>query len=245
MLNHLAIMYLHELQFSLEEATHHINFSIELIKASEYEHPPMSTPTDIYWKQIAFHLKALSCLFQRDFDDAQAYWDKQTELEIITLGEARNVGGQQGTYNALTESWLWGMANPEPMDSAERKRVVNVLKEASTKCLPALAQMRQAVWAYVVKAIKENDVSMLEGEVRPSAQVFMERVSGLSTPAMTRTLDIAKETSYDVGYLLEEHDYASIDHLMQELETGLDRADAGRIVRTEYKLFREALEQGN
>jgi len=114
------------------------------------------------------------------------------------------------------------MANPEPMDSAERKRVVNVLKEASTKCLPALAQMRQAVWAHVVKAIKENDVSMLEGEVRPSSQVFMEQVSGLSTPAMTRMLDIAKETSYDVGYLLEEHDYASIDHLMQELETGLD-----------------------
>jgi hypothetical protein len=32
MSNHLASMYLHELRFSLEEATHHINFSLELIK---------------------------------------------------------------------------------------------------------------------------------------------------------------------------------------------------------------------
>ena len=45
--------------------------------------------------------------------------------------------------------------------------------------------------------------------------------------------------------MLEDHDYSSVDQLTQELETGLDRADAGRVVRAEYKLLCEALEQGN
>jgi len=95
------------------------------------------------------------------------------------------------------------------------------------------------------QAIKEDDSSTLEGEIRPYAGAFMEQAFGLSTPAVSRVLDVSKETSYDIGYLLEDHDYSSVDQLTQELETGLDRADARRVVRAEYNLLRQALEQGN
>ena len=243
--NHLAIMYLAEFQVALKEASGHVDFSIELIKASEREHTPLSIPTEIHAKQIAFRLKAFICLFQRNFDDAQAYWDKQSELEIVTLGVAQSVGGQQDGSNALGQSWIEGIANLGLSDSAGRVQVGDVIKEVFTKYLPALAQLRQSAWSHMVKAIKEEDGSTLEGEIRPYARAFMEQAFGLSTPAMSRVLDVSKETSYDVGYLLEEHDYSSVDQLTQELETGLDRADAGRIVRAEYKLLREALEQGN
>jgi hypothetical protein len=138
----------------------------------------MSTPTDIYWKQLVFRQKALLCLFQHDFDDAQAYWDKQTELEIITLGEARKIDKQQGGNNALAESWL-RMANPQPMDSAEKKQVVNVLEEVSTKYLPALAQMRQAAWAHVVSDVTARPESRRPAQAEPSEAKLYEAPTGL------------------------------------------------------------------
>jgi len=158
---------------------------------------------------------------------------------------AQSIGGQQDGSNALGHSWIEGVAKLGLSDSAGRVQVGDVIKEVSTKYLPALAQMRQSAWTHMVKAIKEDDSSTLEGEIRPYARAFMEQAFGLSTPAMSRVLDVSKETSYDIGYLLEDHDYSSVDQLTQELETGLDRADARRVVRAEYNLLRQALEQGN
>ena len=90
-------------------------------------------------------------------------------------------------------------------------QVGDMMKDVYTKYLPALAQLRLSAWSHIVKAIKEDDSSTLEGEIHPYARAFMEQAFGLSTPAMSRILDISKKTSYDVGYLLEEHDYSSVD----------------------------------
>jgi energy-coupling factor transporter ATP-binding protein EcfA2 len=238
MSNHLTTMYLLDADFLLDKAVRQARYSLELINVSEEKHPPLSVPQDMFEKQMAFRLKATISLSQRNFAEAEKYWDLQTELEKFILGP-----------NGYPSTAAEGMATIKRQfgDTAAVADAMSVITsnvdKLSTTFLPALAEFRQKAWSEVVKSMKSAGPDEdLRHSMRPYVQQFTDQISGATGGIMSRVVDVSKDVGYDVGHLQEEHDPQS---WQSDLDDALDQGDSARMWRIQHKLLTEDLQLGN
>lgn len=236
--NHLTTMYLLDAGFVPDKAARQAQYSLELIKASEEKHPPLSYPPDMFEKQMAFRLKATISLSQRNFAEAEKFWDLQTELETFILGP----NGYPSTVTA-------GMATIKKQfgDTAAVANAMSVITSnadtATTTFLPALAELRQKAWSEIVKSMKSAGPDEdLRHSMRPYVQHFTDQISGATSGVMSRVVDVSKDVGYDVGYVQEEYDPQS---WQSDLDEALDQGDSARVLRIQQKLLTEDLQSGN
>ena len=238
MSNHLTTMYLLDADFVLDKAARQAQYSLELIKASEEKYSPLSVPQDLFEKQMAFRLKATISLSQRNFAEAEKFWDLQTELEKFILGP-----------NAYSSTTAEGMATIEKKfgDTAAVANAMSIITsnadKVTTTFLPALAELRQKAWSEIVKSMKSAGPDEdLRHSMRPYAQQFIDQISGGTGGIMDRVVDVSKDVGYDVGYLQEEYDSQSWPG---DLDEALDQGDSARMLRIQQKLLTEDLQSGN